>query len=75
MDAQKWSNDLKSGKFQSVAEIVEKNNIDKSLLARCSRLAYLAPDIIEAIMEGRHPPMLTVTKLRKLHELPREWEE
>ena len=74
-DAQKWSNDLKSGKFQSVAEIAEKNNIDKSILARCSRLAYLAPDIVDAIIEGRQPSTLTVTMLRRLKDLPVEWEE
>jgi hypothetical protein len=26
--------------------------------------AFLAPDIVEAILEGRQPPQLTVEKLR-----------
>jgi hypothetical protein len=39
------------------------------------RLAFLAPDIVEAIIEGRRPASLTNTKLRRLSPLPYSWEE
>ncbi|MDG1859514.1 MAG: hypothetical protein P8I94_10450, partial [Emcibacteraceae bacterium] len=73
-DAQRYSNELKSGGFKTVAEIAVKSKIDKSTFARTVRFAYLAPDIKEAIIEGKQPPALTVTTLRKLKELPVEWE-
>ncbi|MDC1089817.1 recombinase family protein [Emcibacteraceae bacterium] len=74
-DAQEWLMDLKSGKFQSIAEIANKNNRDKSIIGKGVRLSFLAPDIIEAIMEGHQPTTLTVTKLRELKDLPAEWED
>jgi hypothetical protein len=37
-------------------------------------LAYLAPDIQDAILEGRHPPELTLERLMAM-ELPLAWSE
>jgi hypothetical protein len=37
------------------------------------RLAYLAPDIVEAISEGRQPRSLTLAKL--ISPLPLAWDE
>jgi site-specific DNA recombinase len=37
------------------------------------RLAYLAPDIVEAIIEGRQPSELTVNRLVRMHDVPIDW--
>jgi hypothetical protein len=37
------------------------------------RLAFLAPDIVEAILEGRHKPDLKVKRF--FSELPMDWAE
>jgi site-specific DNA recombinase len=37
------------------------------------RLAYLAPDIVEAIIDRKQPMNLTASKLAKLPDLPLEW--
>jgi hypothetical protein len=38
-------------------------------------LAFLAPDIVAAILEGRHPPEVTVEILIKAQRLPLGWED
>ena len=40
---------------------------------RIARLAFLAPDIIMAILEGRHPPSLTARRLMKHAAIPLDW--
>ena len=42
-------------------------------LVRMARLAYLAPDIIKAILEGRQPKSLTARTLLRITDLPLSW--
>jgi len=49
------------------------NGVNASYCTRVLRIAYLAPDIIEAITEGRHPPELTANKLVRIKNLPISW--
>ncbi len=44
-------------------------------LLRIARLAYLAPDIIAAIIDGEQPPRLTARDLAKAASLPLSWAE
>lgn len=44
-------------------------------LERIARLAYLAPDIIRAVMEGRQPRSLNARTLARLGSLPLSWIE
>lgn len=44
-------------------------------LERIARLAYLAPDIIRAILDGRQPRHLTARSLSRIHGLPNSWVE
>jgi ParB-like chromosome segregation protein Spo0J len=44
---------LDEGVYASVNEIGDAENISKSYVSRILRLALLAPDIVEAILEGR----------------------
>ena len=37
--------------------------------------AFLAPDIVEAILRGKQPIKLTPEKLKRLRNLPKSWEE
>ena len=39
------------------------SKLDRTYVTRVVRLAFLAPDIIEAIVEGRHKPDLKVKKV------------
>lgn len=44
-------------------------------LERIARLAYLAPDIVRAVMEGRQPKSLNARMLARLGSLPLSWFE
>jgi len=47
--------------------------ISSSYVTRLLRLAFLAPDIVTAILNGRHPPQLTANRLMDDTRLPLDW--
>jgi hypothetical protein len=51
--AHRWNRMLENGRFHSIAEIAEAEKIDRSFVSRLLDLTLLAPDIQEAILEGR----------------------
>ncbi|MCR9069510.1 MAG: hypothetical protein NXH79_11760 [Rhodobacteraceae bacterium] len=59
----RWKRMLESGEFATIAELAEREGIAPSYMTRVLRLTLLAPDIIEAILDGRHPPELTIARL------------
>ena len=70
-----WAKDLHSGKYSTMTEIAQKHGVNKADLSKQVRLTYLAPDIITAIIEGRQPPTLKAIHLRKISNLPTDWNE
>jgi hypothetical protein len=69
----RWKRMLESGKFTTVGELAAREGIAPSYLARVLRITLLAPDIVEAIMDGRQGPDVALTKLPD--PLPIEWAE
>ena len=43
------------GKYRSIAELAEAEGLTRSFVNRLLRLTLLAPDIVEAILDGRQP--------------------
>lgn len=74
-DARRWMDDLIEGKVATVAEITEREELRPGNVSRVLPLAWLAPDIAAAILEGRQPADLTAKKLRELPDLPLDWAE
>lgn len=60
-----WQEMMESGKAESVRDLAAREKIDPSYMARTLRLTLLAPDIVEAILDGRQPESMSVEKLRK----------
>lgn len=54
-------------------EIAAEEGISSSYVTRLLRLAFLAPDIVTAILTGRHPPQLTANRLMDDTRLPLDW--
>jgi site-specific DNA recombinase len=54
-------------------EIAAEQRISSSYVTRLLRLAFLAPDILTAILNGRHPPQLTANRLMEDTRLPLDW--
>ena len=56
---------LESGTVATVSELAQKVKQERAFLFRALSLVNLAPDIIEAILNGKEPSSLTLSKLRK----------
>lgn len=69
----RWKRMLDSGEFATIADLAEHERIAAPYLTRTLRLAFLAPDLVEAILDGRQPSNLSLEMLRK--PLPTEWFE
>jgi len=72
-DARRWARELLEGKAVSVQQITDREKRRSGSVSRILPLAWLAPDISAAILEGRHPQHLTAKTLRSLPELPMDW--
>ncbi len=60
-----WRNELLSGRAKTVTEIAQRAGVRSRYARRILRAAFLAPDIVEAILDGRQPRDLSVLELRK----------
>jgi hypothetical protein len=63
---------LEEGRFATLTELAEAEKINRSYLCRILRLTLLAPDIVEAILDGRQPQGMTLPGLMK--PFPIEWQ-
>jgi site-specific DNA recombinase len=57
------------------AAVVKREGMSPSYFTRLVRLSYLAPDITQAILDGRQPRDLTADKLLAHSRLPLTWHE
>ena len=71
--ARRWQRMLESGQVPSTRQLAEKEKINASYLARILRLTLLAPDIVEAVLDGRQPKGLLLADLMKT--FPVEWDQ
>ena len=69
--AKTWMQHLRDGKYRDTVEIARRFELNDAHVRRVLRLGYLAPDIVEAIVEGRQPRSLTVRRL--LQGIPCAW--
>ena len=61
----RWREMLEYGKCASIKEIAAVENINQSYVARILRLTLLAPDVVDAIIDGRQSPEVTLPILMK----------
>ena len=71
--AHAWRQQLETGPPDTISGLAAANGVNASYFTRVLRIAYLAPDIIEAIVEGSQPPELTANKLVRIKKLPIDW--
>ena len=69
----RWKRMLESGEFSTIADLSEHEGIAPSFLSRSLRITLLAPNIVEAILDGRQPADLTLETLRE--PAPAQWRE
>ena len=71
--AHRWKRMLEDGAYRSAQEIAEAERITRSFVNRLLRLTLLAPDIVEAILDGQQPKGMLLEKLTPA--MPSGWEE
>jgi len=67
----RWKRMLETGEFTTISELARREGIAPSYLTRVLRLTLLAPDIVEAILDGRQGPEVTLARL--LEPFSVEW--
>jgi site-specific DNA recombinase len=72
--AHQWREGVLAGDTPDRKLAAKTLGLNKDHFRRISACAFLAPDILEAILDGRHPSNLTIKKLC-WHYLPLDWAE
>lgn len=73
--AQDWLEQLTTGRVNSVSELATKEGATSNAITRLIYRAFLAPDIIRAIMNGTQPTTLNSDLLKTIVPLPLDWDE
>ena len=58
---------------KSITELAGDAGVSPSYFTRVLRLSFLAPEIVKAILTGRHPPQLTAKHLMSQTGLAKAW--
>ena len=69
----RWQRLLESGAYATIEDLAAADKINASYVSRILRLAFLAPDIVEVILDGKHPASLTAKRMMEL--FPTDWAE
>ena len=69
--AYRWQSMLEEGTYSSMRDLAVAEAISPTYISRLLRLTLLAPDIVEAVLNGRKPE--TVTQELLFQPLPDEW--
>jgi hypothetical protein len=69
----RWREMLENGTYATIREIANAEKINDSYVGRLLRLTLLAPESVEAILEGRQPAALQLDSLMKA--FPISWRE
>lgn len=71
--ARRWFEMLISGEITSVHALAQSSGLNASYVTRVLRLAFLSPQIVETIVQGKQSEELTLATLFK--QLPASWQE
>lgn len=69
----RWREMLESGAHLTIREIADIEKINETYVGRVLRLTLLAPDVVDAILNGRQPARLQMNDL--MRRFPVGWQE
>jgi DNA invertase Pin-like site-specific DNA recombinase len=69
-----WFEELAAGDSRSLQELAKRDGISRRYIRRLVGLAFLSPQLVEAILQGQQSVELTATRLTEL-DLPLDWTE
>ena len=68
----RWRRMLETGRYATIDELARAEKINASYVSRALQLTLLAPEIVEAILDGRQAAEVTLPRL--MGPFPAEWE-
>jgi len=71
----RWFSELASGAVPSLTALAEREGVSPRRITQVLPLAFLAPNIVAAIVAGTQPPHLTAEALATRIDLPADWAE
>ena len=71
--AHRWRGRIENGRAKSITDLAEHEGVTVAYVCRLLPLTCLAPDIVEAILNGRQPKGLRLAEM--LGNGPMGWEE
>jgi site-specific DNA recombinase len=69
----RWHEELMSGQVSSITAIAKREQLPERYVGRILQYRFMAPDIIESILDGRQPSTLLLASLQK--NIPKAWDE
>jgi len=71
--AHRWRRRIENGQAKSITDLAEQEGVTDAYICRLLPLTCLAPDVVEAILDGRQPKGLRLAEM--LGNGPLAWEE
>jgi hypothetical protein len=71
--AHRWRREIESGRAKSITDLAEQERVTVAYVCRLLPLTCLAPDIVEAVLDGRQPKGLRLAEM--LGSNPSRWDE
>lgn len=71
--ARYWYDQIVEGKVRSIRQLAAQNRLGPRHMRRILRCATLSPEIIEALVTGKHRPDLTLDQVVK--QMPLDWQD
>jgi site-specific DNA recombinase len=69
-----WFEEFATGRARSLQELAQRDGISRRYIRRLVGLAFMSPQLVEAILQGRQSVELTAARLTEL-DLPLDWAE
>ncbi len=63
---------MEAGRYGTIEELAAAEKINSSYVSRLLRLTLLAPDMVEAILDGRQPASMTLPVLMEPFPVERQ---
>jgi hypothetical protein len=73
VQAFRWKAQLDAGLYTTISDLAAAEKLNTSYVSHQLRLTLLAPDLVEAILDGRQP---SVSQLQPLmRDMPADWQQ
>jgi hypothetical protein len=69
--ARTWTEWIVDGKVKTMRELAERAGLNRHYTSRILRMAALSPQLVDAILKGKHSPLLTLVGVTD--DLPLNW--